>query len=317
MIDRRAAERDVPQPGILELIADGMSYALAAPWLLLIPLLVEVYFLFAPGVGSQTLTSALGQWVSNQENANAGDISSWLIERGDWNIGEIVGLLFTSVVDSLDRSDVYQPIETSMYTAGPWSVALLATGLALIGAALFVVYEVTLARNADLIRTREASFLATCWNRFVKFVAFALCAAVLLGFLTMIALIPVAILAAGGISTSAIASSLALIGLGMILLLMFVPEAIVIDGLWPFAAIRASATVVVHSFWRAIGFYVISLMIGPGLLTAWKAIANQAVGLALAVTVNAWLMTSLAIASLGFYRARSNGLPFAQSPNRG
>ena len=159
--------------------------------------------------------------------------------------------------------------------------------------------------------------MATSLNRFVKFLAFALVASLMLGFLTAIALIPVAILAVGGISTSAIASTLALIGLAMIILLMFVPEAIVIDGLWPFAAIRASATVVVQSFWQAICFYVISLLIGPGLLTAWKEIAHEAAGLALAVTVNAWLMTSIAIASLGFYRARSNGLPFAQSSNRG
>ena len=104
-----------------------------------VPLLVEVYFLLVPGVGSQSLTSALGHWVSNQDNANAGDISNWLVERGNWNIGEIVGLLFTSVVDSLDRTDVYRPIESSMHSTGPWAVALLATGLVLIGVALFVI----------------------------------------------------------------------------------------------------------------------------------------------------------------------------------
>jgi hypothetical protein len=317
MIDRRAAEREAQQPGILQLIADGMSYALAAPWLLLVPILIEVYFLLVPGVGSQPLTTALGRWVSRQESANADDVSKWLLERGNWNIGEIVGLLFSSVVDSLDHSDVYRPIETSMRMAGPWAVALLATGMVLVGAALFVVYEVALARNANLIRTPPASFIATSWNRFVKFIAFALCAAILLAFLTVIALVPVAILAVGGISSGAIASILALIGLAMLILLMFVPEAIIVDGLWPLSAMRASATVVVHSFWRALGFYIISLMIGPGLLSAWKAIAHQAVGLALAVTINAWLMTSLAIATLGFYRARSNGLPIAQSPNRG
>lgn len=317
MIDRRAAERDNASPGLLQLIADGMSYAIVAPWLLAIPILVELWFLLVPGVNSQSLTTSIGNWFGGQSNTNADDISRWLLDRGAWNIGEVVGLLFNSIVDSLNHDEVYRPIETTMRETGPWAVAFLAIGMVLIGAALFVVYEVALARSADLIRTPEASFIATSLNRFVKFVAFVLCAAILLAFLTAIALIPVAILAVGGISSSAIGGILALIGLAMIILLMFVPEAIVIDGLWPFAAIRASATVVVTSFWRALGFYVISLMIGPGLLSLWKAIAHQAAGLAIAVIVNAWLMTSLAIASLGFYRARSNGLQAARTTNRG
>jgi hypothetical protein len=317
MIDRRVAEREEAPPGILQLIADGMSYALAAPWLLAIPILVEIYFLLAPGVGSRSLTTGLGNWFAEQDAANVEDISHWLLARGNWNIGELVGLLFSSIVDSLDGKDVYQPIEASMHSVGPWAVLAIATALVLAGLALFVTYEVILARSAELIRTPDSSFVSTVFNRFVKFVAFVICGAGILVFLTALVLVPVAILSTGGVSANAIGGTLALLGLAMVILLMFVPEAIVIDGLWPFAAIRASATVVFHSFWRAIGFYVVSLMIGPGLLTAWKNITDQAMGLAIAVILNAWLMTSLAIASLGFYRARSNGLPYARSTIRG
>ncbi len=62
------------------------------------------------------------------------------------------------------------------------------------------------------------------------------------------------------------------------------------------------------SFWPAIGLFVVSLMFSPGLLSIWEEIASDPVGLGIAIVANAALITSLALASLSFYRSRSQEL---------
>jgi hypothetical protein len=49
-------------------------------------------------------------------------------------------------------------------------------------------------------------------------------------------------------------------------------------------------------------------MFSPGLLSIWEEIAGDPVGLGIAIVVNAALITSLAMASLSFYRSRTDGL---------
>jgi hypothetical protein len=66
--------------------------------------------------------------------------------------------------------------------------------------------------------------------------------------------------------------------------------------------------VVFGSFWQAMGLFVVSIMFSPGLLSIWEEIAGDPVGLGIAIVVNAALITSLAMASLSFYRSRTDGL---------
>lgn len=132
--------------------------------------------------------------------------------------------------------------------------------------------------------------------------------------LSAVMIVPGILLAAGGMSTDTIVGLVSLVGFVILVVTMFVPEAIMIDGAGPVAAIRASATVVFRFFWQSAAFFAVSLMISPGLLSIWEHIAGNPVGLGIAIILNAAMVTSLSLASLAFYRARFDGVaPFQQS----
>jgi hypothetical protein len=116
------------------------------------------------------------------------------------------------------------------------------------------------------------------------------------------------VLTTGGISTESLVVVLSLVGFVILVITMFVPEAIVIDGAGPISAVRASATVVFRFFWQSAAFIAVSLMISPGLLSIWERIAGDPAGLAIAIVLNAIMVTSLSLASLTFYRARFDGV---------
>ncbi len=98
---------------------------------------------------------------------------------------------------------------------------------------------------------------------------------------------------------------ISLIGLILLIATMFVPEAIVLDSAGPVQAIRSSLRVVSGNFVQTIGFFLVSILISPGLLSIWERITFHPAGLILAIVLNAGMVTSLAIASLGFYQVRS------------
>jgi len=317
MIDRKAATEAPEQPGILELIATGMSHILVVPWLLLVPILLEGWFLFAPGVNSTRLTHSLGSWFDGRNNANAADVARWFNERGGWDVSGLVGFPMASVIDALGSGDHYAPIDRTMFHPSATIVLICAVGFMLLGLFMLALFEVLLAHSMDLIRTQRRPLMLEILDRWLKFVSFVLFGTVAMLFLLGAVMIPIERLSAGGLSGDTIAVTLSLIGLAALVIAMFVPEAITTDGLWPIAALRASAEVVFHSFWRTLGFYVVSLLIGPGLLPLWKSMAHEAAGLILAILLNAWLVTSLAIATLGFYRSRSEQIRSLQTTIRG
>jgi len=144
-------------------------------------------------------------------------------------------------------------------------------------------------------------------DRWIKVLGFIAVVIVAVASLSALMLIPGALVGEGGLSAETLVGVLSTVGLAVLVLTMFVPEAIVIDGAGPITAIRSSATVVMRYFWQSAAFFVVSLMISPGLISIWDRIAGDPVGLVIAVVINALMVTSLALASLAFYRARFDG----------
>lgn len=92
--------------------------------------------------------------------------------------------------------------------------------------------------------------------------------------------------------------------LWMLFYLYFAPNAILISGVGPLRAIYYSIQVVRSSLWQSLGFVLLSLMIRIGTISLWQRFANWSLGIALAILVNAYIVSGLATASLLFFRER-------------
>jgi hypothetical protein len=284
-----------------------MSLVVEAPHLLIIPVLLDIYLLLGLKISASELTARLGAWFGGRGGDGSHDVGRWISDQKDWDLTRAGALLTPSVIDGLPQSKIYEPIDRLTWSPAPLVASLLITVLILAGTAIFTGYIVMLADRADLIRTQQAPILSVLRDRWVKLVGFGTILVSAIAVIAAVAIAPGMLVDGRGMSAENVVALVSLAAFPLLVVTMFVPESIVIDGSGPIEAIRAGASVVVHSFWQSAGFFAVSLMISPGLLSIWERIAGDPVGLGLAIVLNAAMVTSLSLASLAFYRARFDG----------
>ena len=84
----------------------------------------------------------------------------------------------------------------------------------------------------------------------------------------------------------------------------FAPEAIVMSGIGPLQALKASYMIVRRNFWSTLGFLALSYVITIGASVIWMTLANSAIGLIIAIIGSAYLSSGLLAARMAFYRER-------------
>ena len=193
--------------------------------------------------------------------------------------------------------------------ASPPAALLLWVLFGLIGVLLGVVYLGLLARRlpiGGMAHVNLGGFLgATLWH-WLRTVGFILLTFVLL----LMIYIPVAfvlsvLMLISPTFGSAVAASAGGLVLVVFFYLYFVIAGIVMDnlGIWP--AIVRSVQLVRTNFWATLGFVVLSTLIGLGIAVLLAQLAQSATWLHIvAIFVNAYIGTGLALAFLVFYRSR-------------
>ena len=308
MVERTTVSQTNRPPGILEHLSDGMSHVLAYPQLVLVPVLLDLYLLFGARISAGSLTSRLGNWFAGRGGQNALDTGKWVRDLGDWDVSRLLALLMPSVLDGMGQDTYYRPFTRLDWSPSSLGVVGAGVGMVLIGSVIFTIYITMLASRTRMIRAKSLPPLQLLIDRWGKLLAFFALLIGAIAALSAVMVVPGAVFAAGGMSTDTIVGLVSLVGFVTLIITMFVPEAIVIDGVGPVAAIRASANVVFRFFWQSAAFFAVSLMISPGLLSIWERIAGDPVGLSIAIVLNAAMVTSLSLASLAFYRARFDGV---------
>jgi len=217
-------------------------------------------------------------------------------------------------MDGMKQEAIYRPFDRLAWSPSLPTAIVTGLGLLLIGSFIFTVYLVLLASQADMIRTESRSTMRLIIDRWGKVLATTVVLTLVIGAISALVIVPGAVLSAGGMSTDTMVGLFATVGFVVLVITMFVPESIVIDGSGPVEAVRASAHVVFRFFWQSAAFFAVSMLISPGLLSIWERIAGDPGGLGIAIVLNAVMVTSLSLASLAFYRARFDGVaPIQQS----
>ena len=94
------------------------------------------------------------------------------------------------------------------------------------------------------------------------------------------------------------------VGIWISIYIGFTAEAIVISGLGPLRAIYTSFNVVRRNIWGTLGFLAITLVIQLGSGVIWHSLVNTVIGAVIAMVASAYIGSGLLAARMAFYRER-------------
>lgn len=305
MSSRASVSKPVSTPGILDHMSDGMSLVLALPFLALIPILLDVLLWLAPSVSGQSLSSWGGAEVQVSNSRVLDQFGSWLARLGDWDMARGLVILLPSVMDGVSTDKIYAPFTLGAFSTGTVVAALTFTLGLVLGVLLFVAFETRLAMSAELLKLDRSQVVPSIMRSWGRLLLFGLTMVGILAGAAVVMILPSVLTESTVVGPDTTIGLLSLIGLVLLIATMFVPEAVVLDSAGPIQAIRSSLQVVRENFVKSIGFFLVSILISPGLLSIWERITFHPVGLIFAIVLNAGMVTSLAVASLGFYQVRS------------
>jgi hypothetical protein len=302
-MQQRTQPKPPSRPRVVDIIAEGLSVTIARPWLLLIPIVVDLIFWIGVKIEPAALMHSLVTLVNDSDVEDSSDVISSLNDLASSNMSQLGTLFIPSMLSGVPRSEIYEITDQTIWRPGSSGLVLLvALGLILVGSLVSMAYSVPIA-DAILGRKRNAGELVRAiWRAWYRMVA-------LLGLIVggVIALaIPVGIVAAifavGGVDLLPLFSSLLLLGgIAALFYGYFVFDAIVIADVGPITAIRYSVGVVHRNIRAAIGFILASLLLTTGIPEIAESLLSEAPGLIIAVGVQAVIATGAAAASFLFF----------------
>ncbi len=328
--------------GVLETIAAGLSLLIARPWLLILPLAVDLITWLGIQVSAQPLITSMQDLMIEQggtngpaaaeelgnfgEHMRVNDIMASLTPSifsglpNDTMLSGLLSILVPAVTSGIDRSNIY-----AGWGEGLGRHIVPGSGIAVIGWSLLFFFVATFflavfkAPIAQTVRGGATSVstlakdIAMGWVRILALVGIVIAAMAVLFIPFLLAAVLVALL---GINLVAVLS-LAIFVFGSIgaIYLYFLLDAMFIYRVGPIRAARMSYAVARLNFAQAWRFAATSILIATGVLQVWNVLVQNPPGLVISLLLNAALGTALSIASMMFFHDRAR-LPRPVLPTR-
>lgn len=334
--------------GVLETIAAGLSLLIARPWLIVLPLAVDLITWLGVQVSAQPLIASMQDLMIEQggsngptaaeelgnigENMRVNDIVASLTPSifsglpNDTMLSGLLSVLVPAVTGGIDRSNMYsdwgEGLGGHIVPGGAaavigWSVLFFAIATFLL--ALFKAPVAQAVRGGATSVSTLARDVAMGWVRILALVGIVIAAAVVLFIPFLLAAVVVALL---GINLVAVLS-LAIFVFGSIgaIYLYFLLDAMFIYRVGPIQGARMSYAVARLNFAQAWRFAATSILIATGILQVWNVLVQNPPGLVISLLLNAALGTALSMASMMFFHDRARlprpVLPSRQFPSTG
>jgi len=290
--------------GIVDSLSAGFGVVNEQPWIVLLPVVLDLFFLFGPRVSIAPVVSQIVTMPQFTQAFGADATAPAIAFAEEANLLGLLspaGLSLPTIVPVLG---VARGSYTMLDSAG--TVVLLALVTILLGAFVGCVYRAILAQQAregELSVQRLPGESVVAWYRVVVL-------AVLFFVALFLVILPLAFVAAlaslvTGAATALMTAIVATLALAAQLYLFFAPDAIFVSRVGPIQAIRRSAAVVHAGVWSALTLAILITVIMIGMGQIWVMLASQASwGLALGIVGNAYIASGLVAASMLFYRER-------------
>jgi hypothetical protein len=314
--------------GVIDVLSLGFQLALRRPWLLALPVLLDLLLWFGPRISVMPLVSQLSGLLQqpygiSEEMQQMADFSRQsLVQFGErWNLLGLLARGLASVPSFLADALALLPSGTprpavevsSVVEALAWGlpIALLGT---LLGALFLTLIADQLRRTSPEMIDGGAAIpespwlvrLGLTWIRLILLSLMLLVGLLLLMVpLSLVAGLLALLSPTVGLGAAAL---LTMFGFPAVLwasfVLHFVSEAVVLDEVSALQAVWRSAGVVWRNLWPSLGLVLLSYIIGAGFTFIWDRFANTTWGTALGVLGTAFIGTGLAAAGLAFYADR-------------
>ena len=298
-------------PGVIDTLTAGYSVVNRSPWVLLIPILLDVFLWLGPQVSLAP--------VVDRTIASIAVPSEWPADSG-----RTFDQLRRGVMDTMDAFNVLALLSGPSLVSVP-SVAIVTGGRGTLhwvddartalgalagsmlgGLLLGSLYRSWLARqvigqfpSAD----RMIGESLTACGRAFGLMLVMLGVALLFG-------IPLAIVlgSAAAVSRDLLSMGMFIVSIAVmavVLYLAFALDAVFVSRVGPLQAVKNSVAVVRASFWATVMLLSLVLVILMGMSRVWELLASVAPwGMYLGILGNAYVATGLLAASMAFYRDR-------------
>ena len=298
-------------PGVIDTLTAGYSVVNRSPWILLIPILLDVFLWLGPQI---SLAPVVDRAISSTAVP-----AEWPAESG-----RTIEQVRRSIIDSMDAFNVLALLSGPSLVSIP-SVAIVTggrgtlhwvddarSGLAALagsmlgGLLLGSLYRSWLARQVIGEFARPDYMLRealTASGRALGLMLVMLGVALLFG-------IPLAIVlgSAAAVSRDLLSMGMFIVSIvvmAVILYMAFALDAVFVSRVGPLQAVKNSVAVVRTSFWPTVMLLALVLIILMGMSRVWELLAGVAPwGMYLGILGNAYVATGLLAASMAFYRDR-------------
>lgn len=314
MTESSLARPDARLSGVIDTLSRGYEVINRHPWVLLIPILLDVFLWLGPQfTAAQLVSQALGRAVplieseartlvisqaQQQDIVQAFEQFNLLATLASWLVGVPSLVAVLGIRDPVRSA----PVES-------WGLVVLILGSGTLGGMLLGSFYYSILaqqiRDGAVSLVRLLGLAMRSWLRVLLFLL------ILAGLGTLFGL-PIGFLAATATMASPALGSLAFSAVMMALIwtaiyLFFVPDAIFVSQVGPLQAIKNSVAVVRSSLWAAIGIVVLITVVLLGMGRVWELVSQRVVepwGLGLGILGNAYIASGLVAASMCFYRER-------------
>lgn len=328
-------------PSIVDILSDAYAALNRAPWVLLVPLLINAYLWFGAGVSLAPIVAQTSAMVREIEpdGTSASDIN-------DVRAQTLMILDEIAKVDMRGQLAWLNVVPYAIYTfraAGasadalglPYIVAMsvplvksntseIADSLALLSWIVLINVVALLASGAFLEFARGGVTRNPDWRhipvRIARTVAVLFLYAVLMAAAIVLLFIPLSIFVMLLFGASpAFGAFVVFIGAGVWLwvgiYIGFTREVMVLAQIGPIRAVQASVQIVRVSFWRTLALLMILLVIAAGSGVIFTGLIDSLIGRIAVVVVGTYLMTGLVMARLRFVQLQLSQTTAVARPN--
>lgn len=211
-----------------------------------------------------------------------------------------------SGIDRSELPDVWMSLVGDVADPGSITSLLgLALVFVLVSSFLTVGWRIPLAMTVISRRMTAQGVLVYTLRAWIRFLA-VLALMFTVAMLTVIPLVIVAgILLLAGLDLAALVSIVVvMIGTLVALYTRFVLESIVISDIGPLTALKRSARLAQTFFGPTVRLSLVGIVVGSGALRLWDVLVTSPPGLVVAIIVNSFLGTGMALATMMFYYDR-------------
>ena len=307
-----------PELGVIEALSGGLEGALRHPWLLLIPLLLDLFL----WVGPRLEAPALYQRLEPNLRQMTVEMSSSTARLAAQELGALVKDFFAqyNLFSALSVGLVGVPVANAGLHAfppdGPWppvwlvgaadAYLLVITAATLAGLLLSAMYWTLLGGHVRGERFATRRWLRDSWRMWKPLVLLLLC----LVAAVFMSIFPLSmVMMTMSVISPALASLAPLLALAFLTWIIFVaiftPHGLALYRTSLGQAVRISTLVVRYNFASTLGLTVLVIAISMGMGLIWDGIPFDSLWRIVAMAGSAIVGTGLILASLLYYQNRS------------